>query len=241
MTKDIKKQTLSERLLRYSAVASLAASGALIAGAPQALADGTSRDVNCVMNAAGEFCDIDFDNDGNPEFRLFLSSSYTSDLWMQFRSGGGDAGLSFVSSQAPFYAAALPFGSSLSAARGDWTNATTSWSNTGVILYTSTGYGNWAAPKGNATDSTQGAYVGVRFDLDGNGNTHYGWIELYIPSNGNVTVKRIGYDTTVGASIPTAVQMRGLRSASGLRAVGAAASAALAGVFTWLRRKTMRA
>lgn len=119
----------------YSAAASLVASGALVAGAPQALADGSSRTLNCVMDDAGDFCNIDFD---------------------------------------------------------------------GVVFYTSFGGGNWGAPQGHATDPAQGAYVGGAFTLDG-GGTHYGWIELYIPSNDNVTVKRIGYDTTVGASIPTVV------------------------------------
>ena len=90
MPKETRKQTLTERLLRYSAVASVATSGALLAGAPQALADGTSRVLDCVMNTAGASCDIDFDNDGNPEFRLFLDSYYQSDLWMNRLSGGGE-------------------------------------------------------------------------------------------------------------------------------------------------------
>ena len=219
--------------MRYSAAASLAVSGALVAGAPQALSDGTSRDINCVMDTAGEMCDIDFDNDGNPEFQIYLNTSYASDLWMIADNYGGDAGLSFVQSGAgTFYAAALPFGSTLSAARTDWQPG-------GAVFWTSSGAGNWSAPKGHATDPTQGAYAGLAFTLDGSG-PHYGWIELYIPENGNVTVKRIGYDTTVGASIPTAVEVSDIQVVSGARAVGVA-FAALAGVFTWLRRRIARA
>jgi hypothetical protein len=78
--------------------------------------------------------------------------------------------------------------------------------------------------------------LGVSFQLDGN-STHYGWIELYIPENGNVTVKRIGYDNTAGASIPAALELQDLKAFSGLRAAAASAFATLAGIFTWARRK----
>ena len=233
MIKEDRKLDLSERLLRYSAAASLAASGAIAVAAPQARADGTSRTLNCVMDADQEFCDIDFDNDGHAEFELVLST-YTSSLYMYlFSNNSGDQGVSFVYSGSPFYAAVLPYGSSVSVGRGDWTNAF-------PLLYSaSAGMGHWSAPKGHATDPTRGAYLGVKFDLD-YGNIHYGWIELYIPSNGDVTVKRIGYDTTAGASIPTAVKVNGLQATGVLRAAGAAAFAALAGVFAWLRRKVAR-
>jgi hypothetical protein len=189
MIKEDRKLDLSERLLRYSAAASLAASGAIAVAAPQARADGTSRILNCVMDANQEFCDIDFDNDGHAEFQLALSTTaFASSLSMQLISSSGDEGVSFVYSGSPWYgfAAVLPYGSSVSAGRGDWINSPS------PLLYTAPfRWGNWAAPKGHATDPTQGAYLGVKFDLD-YGNIHYGWIELYIPSNGDVTVKRIG-------------------------------------------------
>ena len=240
MSENHQSQTLTEHLLRYSAVASIVASGALITGAPRILADGASRELNCVMDADWEFCNIDFDNDGNREFRIVLIPEQTymagpdSAFYMFNYSNAGDAGLGFVhSGTSPFNAAVLPFGSTLSAARPDWISAN-------AFITSSSGRGNWTPPQGHATNPTLGAYLGVCFTLNG-GGVHYGWIELYIPTNDNVTVRRIGYDDTVGASIPAAVQMSGLESASDLRAVGAAASAALAGVFTWLRRKLQRA
>jgi hypothetical protein len=233
MNQESKTLTLSERLLRYSAAASLATTGTLMVGSTQVRADGISRDVNCVMNSVEAFCDIDFDDDGLPEFSLSMGYSY---LWMwpySTYSTADDLGLSFVFDGSLYYAAVLPFGAPISSGRADWTNSYRAvlWSS-----YYGSSYGNWGAPKGHETDARQGDYLGVSFQLDGN-STHYGWIELYIPENGNVTVKRIGYDNTAGASIPAALELQDLKAFSGFRAAAASAFATLAGIFTWARRK----
>jgi hypothetical protein len=78
MNPETRKPPLSERLARYSAVASLTAAGALAMGPGALKADPIEvADGDLPAYVSNGFFDIDFDQDGNPEFRVMHNSTST--------------------------------------------------------------------------------------------------------------------------------------------------------------------
>lgn len=242
--KEKRSLDLSERLLRYSAVASLTASGVLALGPGAALADPeVVAEPEQTLNP-GDTLAINFDG-GDPEFTLrvtWMSYTYTSySITYTSQYGYIDAYLfhqsvSFLGDRSGtlnhLYPKVLNQGSLISSGAGTWGQP-----QTFATLTTSGTAGYWLGQ-----DGTEKKYLGVRYQSGG--ETRYGWVELTCTSQPNggpqLIVHRYGHNTTAGAGIPAAVRANSLKTTSGLRAVGAAAFAALAGVLTWIRRKIAR-
>lgn len=237
MTTVLKRKHLNKKLLAYTTAASLAL-GTGIAQAANVLID---VDPDEVIDASGfilDTHDIDFDQDGNPEYRLFqgnLNGGAHTGTIAGFASGT-DSGLQIIGTTSPFrYATALSL--------GDPINASSSW-------ITMPGAGNPYINYGtsNTFPGAGDRYIGVRFQLDGS-SFYYGWIEIEVDAAGDtITLKRYFYDDTQDLTLfagqnPTSVNLQEISAQTtaslptGGIAFATAALAGLSGLVAWLRQR----
>lgn len=227
--------SLSEHLLRYSAVASMTAASSLLIPASSALANPTT--LNCVVEYPDGSCEIDFDDGGaTPEFVISIVDPASSRLMIFTVSDPiEDEGRGFIFNGVPVWPAVLSYNTMISAGRSDWTSGPLGLMY--AVSSLSLASGIWQAPLGSSGISgISGAYLGVQFYLDGSG-PYYGWIELYMPTQDNILVKRIGYNPVPGSPIPAAVELTQAGGGTGLRSIMAAGLAGLSSALLWLRRR----
>lgn len=240
---------LSQRLLRYSAVAGMATAGALTIGPTATRASGEVVWIGPETLRAGVYdpFPIDFDGNGTPEFVFSVTSTPDPGPW----TGAGFAAtidalsmqqsVSFLATatgvQTKAYPLALEQSAAISSSAGSWAQpmayiCLTRHDAEGTV-------GNWLGLAG-----TEIRYLGIRYKDNAN-NIHYGWVELTLTDvehgGPQLTIHRYGHSTSAGAGTPAAVELGALDAVSGIRAAGAAAVTVLAGVANWLRRKLLRA
>ncbi len=124
---------------------------------------------------------LDINNDGTNDFRVYTVGTYVY-------AGPLATGNSILGSGVGFaYPFALSSGAEISSGATSWFN-----NSNQSLNYSSCSAGNWC----NVTDK----YLGLRFNISG--NTHYGWAQLDVSSNGNSwVVKGYAYHDTPNTSI----------------------------------------
>lgn len=229
------KLNRQKRLASYSTIANLALAGGLALATPVHAAEvviNLTPDV--VLNSNGESVNIDFDQDGTPEFDIRLDiTSYNRVILDHFAAGPpdhGTAAIGYIGSGFPFVSA-LPTGTTV---------------DNGDVFITnfdpSLGYNaSYGAFPGNGPQ-----IVGVRFQLDGVG-PYYGWILAEVNSDSSqATVYGYGYNDTQGAGStspsPTAISL----ATAGAESVESTATpwavggfTLLAGLSLWWRQKVV--
>jgi hypothetical protein len=180
-----KKSTFEKNLMKYSAVA-----GTVLAGA-SANAQVTYFDVNPDYTLSNGTAGIDVDQDATFDF-VFRDTNYTANsAWVAvaapMTSSNGIAGSAPSGYNYPF-----------KMNNGDLIDATTPWlTSTGtltIVVSSSTPYNSFWV------DGVVDGYMGVR--LVTGGNTHYGWIRMDVPANGqSIVFKDMALNLTPNAAI----------------------------------------
>ncbi len=198
-----RRQRLQQKLLAYSAAASVAIAGG--AGLPddvqaQFSYTDVDPDVDLTLPATGTgtVFDIDFDGDGDPEFAIApvaLAGGTQTGFLFRFDTAGSDIALGVIGSSGSFfnYPYALSSGDPISSGQNLQVDDVN-----GFALATSF----QGAPYGNFFGVTDG-FIGVQFQLE-DGNTYFGWVRVDVDAAGdNLTVKDLAYRTD-GAGIAAA-------------------------------------
>lgn len=230
---------VQKRLATYSAAANVAVmSGLVLSGVAHANPVRIEIDPDAVHTAVGynNGFPIDFDRDGNNEFRVVRLTTFTNNSMILDRStNGGDVGTAAVAATyGPLnldYAKALNMSIDIGPSRTDFIQGP-------AVFYL--GYGPYGYFPG-AGDK----YVGVRFRLNGNmTDFYYGWIQLELsPDSTSVTIKAYGYNDTPNAPIPTAVSLQNLSATAAApwwRPAAIAISSLLTALSLWWRRRAGR-
>lgn len=236
--KKLMNPNLQKRLATYSAAANVAVlSGLVLSGVAHADPVRIEVDPDFVLTTPGlaNGFGIDFDQDGNNEFRVVRSTFFGNSLYIDRSTNGGDQGMSAVASiYGPYnnrYAKALDMSIDIGPSRTDILG--------GVPVF-------WLGY--NATGNFPGAgdkYAGVRFHLNGNmTDYYYGWILLNVATDSSsVTIKAYGYNDTPNAPVPTAVSLLGMQAdaaAPWWRPAAVAVSSVLTALSLWWRRRLTR-
>jgi len=186
-----KSRKLERELIAYSIAAGTVLLGA--AGVNAAIHH-TDLGAGVVLDDDGETLDIDFDG-GGAEFTIAFGMSYDrvdvvyNTANASWRGGGGWG----TGGTAAAGALALNNGDNVSGTQWGHNNLTgTTWYGNMAFTSFSSGYGSFY----NTTDK----YLGVRFDIGG--NTHYGWIQVQVPSDvSSATITGYAYEDVADAQI----------------------------------------
>jgi hypothetical protein len=152
----------------------------------------------------------DFDNDGVIDLNFLHFQVVSSSVQVHEALFGGAVGASVMGTGVAGYTAITPqvlaAGSDVGSSAPNWNDiATSSGSNIGMLAYIYQGYpplGNW---------SGQAGFAGFRF-LAGDGQQHYGWVELEVPVGATqVMIKSYAYEATPNAGIEAGATCRVVR------------------------------
>jgi len=188
---------LEKQLTAYSIAA-----GAVLAAASAANAAIIYTDVNpdAVLNTDGATFDIDFGT--GSQLKIQYRDGTLGKLVDVVAKTGNASWLGYTSTYNGtatwFYASALNYGSGVKSTGG---NPNTNWSH--IIAVTS--YGNMASRYNDyyfgAFVGTTDKYLGVKFRIGG--NTHYGWIQVQVPTTNvnQAIITGYAYNDTIEGDI----------------------------------------